>query len=645
MTTTTGVWEDVAPLATRTLDPEHYRILNEESGISDDIIASRGYHSLTKLQITLLVQAKVVHTSILRGESWMGIPIWRPDGTKHGEIIRQWGGDPKLKYVWPTGTRLAFDVHPDTFADLGDVNIPVIFTEGIKKADAILTAARAEGFACVVIALNGCDGWRAKTEGSSTASPDFYDIAWTERHVYINSDSDYRTNPRVSGGWNGCANYVSGKTGEHRTLLVVTPPHGIDKQGADDWLARGNTLRNLLGEAQSPREAYLDQAGERTPLKLKSGMQLIRESGDKIPHLLAPLIPERAIVLMAGHSGTYKTWHALGLALDGAFGLPWLGHPGLDAEYGPFTTLYVNKEMSGSILGQRLKTLARNERYISNPDWEQIIENRIVFADEAALDLNVADQRDRLEDAIHESGAKLVVLDSLSMCWHGDENSSTEVGLLYAELRGIIERTGCTFHPLHHLTKPQGGRKREEHVSQFAVRGSGQLMQQADAAVFLSLYTDRLESSEETLVAMHHGKARTSREMPAWVSRFSSNDGLFDSIGYLCKLSEARAHAYAESNGDVSKLQAWVVEELSSMSGMTPGTGMRFKQLVPLLQQSWTVEGRSAPTESTLRRTFKELTEAGYLIKSEENKRYGDMFVLNDADPEEEELIPTTPPK
>lgn len=647
------VWEEVAPLSMRILDPAHRAVLEAESGISPDIIAERGYYSLTRPQVMLLVQQEVVAPSVLRAEGWMGIPIWRPDGIKHGEVMRLFGGDAKFKYVWPTGTRLALDVHPLCLDDVTNPEIPVCITEGIKKADAILSAARREGIPLVVLAANGCEGWRSKISGSSIASPDFLDIVWSERKVYINSDSDYRTNNRVSSGWNGCATYLSSKTGEHRTQLLITPPAGPNKQGADDFLVAGGTLGDLLGHAQTPERALLDESGERIPLKLKSGKQLIREAGTSIPHLLHPLIPERSIVLVAGHSGTYKTWHLLGLGLDGSFGFPWLNHPDLKLEGGPFNTLYVNKEMSGVILGQRLKTLARNARYTDNPAWEDVVDEHLNFADEAALDLNVPEQRDRLEDAIIASGARLVVLDSLSMCWHGDENSAAEVGLFYAELRGIIERTGCSFVLLHHLLKPpNGGRsQREERLTQFSIRGSGQLIQQADAALLFQLYAPNMtaEAPDEKLVSMAHVKARTTLEMPAWVTRFSSNDGLFQSMEYLCRLSEAKAHAYVESGGDPNKLKAWIIESCLTMPAMHPGIGnpgFRFKQLVLMLQQDWKIPDKPAPAEETLRRHIKKLVEEGLLMVVEENQRHGNLYRLaeiNVEDPTTTEVAPTPP--
>jgi hypothetical protein len=657
MPTSVDVWEDVAPSSSRMLLPAHRDILEINSKIDRDIVDDRGYYSLTKDQITKLVQLEVVAPATMRAESWLALPIWRPDTKKHGEVIRLFGGDAKFKYVWPTGLRLAFDVHPECWDLLDDTNIPVMFTEGIKKADAILSAARREGTPLVVVAVNGCDGWKAKVAGSSIASPDFLDIPWEDRRVYVNSDSDYRTNNRVSSGWNGCATYVSSKTGEHRTFLVVTPPHGTEKQGADDFLVRGRTLGDLLEVAQSPERAILDDSGQRPPLKIKNGRQLIVEAGDKIPHLLTPIIPDRSIVLVAGHSGTFKTWNLLGLALDSSFGLPWFGHPDLKVEEGSLTSLYVNKEMAGLILGQRLKTLARNERYTVLADYDETIQNRLLFSHEPDLDMNREDQRDRLEDAIISTGSRVVILDSLSMSWHGDENSASEVGDFYSALRGIIERTGCTFILLHHLLKPPGGKPlKQDNISQFSIRGSGQLYQQADACLLMCLYStgSSLQADDEKLVAVHHIKARTSVELPSWVIKFETHDGPFTSLTYLCKLSEAKARDYAESGGDVSKLKAWILEECLAMPAMLPGPGnpgFRFKHLATLLQQAWNIPDKQAPSDSTLRRQFEEMVKSGRLVLLEESKRHGNLYRLaEDSEPDpgekiesEEPLAPTIP--
>jgi hypothetical protein len=628
-----SVWETAAPLASRTLSDEHRRVLRDESGISDEIIDERGYHTLDKAAVTILVALEVVHPLALEAEGWLAIPTFRPDGQKHGEVLRLFGNKGKAKYLFPTGERNAFDIHPGYTAYTLDASIPILMTEGIKKADALLTAAERENFECVVVAVNGCYGWHSTVEGSPVASPDFLDIAWKERRVYVISDSDYRTNDNVRKGWSECATYLAGKTGPHRTQLVVVPPHGLDKQGADDWLVSGHSLADLLELAQTPQHARLDtDTATKLPLPIKSGMALIREAGERIPHIYEPLVPERAVMLAAGHSGTYKTWHALSLVLDAAFGFPWLGHPDLFMRGDPVHSIYVNKEMSGAILGHRLKSMAHSGRYADVPGYEDIIDQRIHFADEAALDLNVESQRDRLEDAIMQVGAQLVVLDSLSMSWHGEENSSTEVGALYTHLRGITERTGVTWFIVHHLTKPQG-RQRKDHM-QFQVRGSGQLFQQADAVIMLSHHVTDTSLEDERLLAVYHTKGRTAVEMPAFVVRFSTNDGMFVSLSYSAKLIEAKAMEYSRSHGDPTKLSSWMIEAMFSMPAMrATGPGLRFKQLVALLVAGWTEEG-SPPSEATIRRQILTMAENNEIQIVETNKRLGNLYRLVESDDE-----------
>lgn len=634
VTPSSDIWEDVCPLEERRLSEEHRRILTDESFISPDIIDSRGYYSLSYAQVVELANLEVIAASALKATGWMAIPIFRPDGIKHGEIIRLFGVQASYKYLWPSGMRLAFDVHPSSIRHLFDPTVDLIITEGIKKADALLSAARREGYPLVVVSLNGCEGWRVKLDGNRVASPDFIDIAWENRRVFVVSDSDYRTNDDVARGWSGCALYTSGKTGSHKTFLVVVPPLGLEKQGADDYLARGHSLEDLLSHAQTPRHATIEQDQDRVPLKLKTGTQLMREAGDRIPYLIEPLVPEQSIMLLAGHSGTYKTWAALSLALDGAFGLPWLDHTSFRKPTRPWTTLFINKEMSGIILGQRLKILALNKRYNLVPDWERIIEERIIFVDEAALDLNVEAQRARLEDAIVATEARLVVIDSLSMAWHGEENSSTEVGAFYTQLRAITERTKTAWVLIHHLLKPSSGKLQKGDPITAAIRGSGQLTQQADVAVMLAHYATEGEQADR-LIAMTHAKARTDQEVPAWVSRFSINDGFFGSFGYLCSLADAKARDYARSPESPEKLRAWMLEEIRTMPGMdATSSGLRFKHLLGLLQANWTVEDTSPPSESNLRRQLDTLVSTGILDLLHKDRRLGDLYRLKEPDDE-----------
>ena len=627
------VWTDIAPPEDRALTDAHRQILEVESQIDPEVIEARGYHSLTRTQVTELVNLEVLSSTALSADGWLAIPIYRPDGIKHGEQIRLFGTGLRQKYLWPSGFRLSFDVHPDDLVKLLDPTIPVLFTEGVKKGDALLSAARREGYACAVVTVAGCDGWKIRHLDGSIASPDFLDIVWQDRRVFVISDSDYRSNDSVARGWTECARYLEGKTGAHRTFLVIVPPDGMTKQGADDYLAGGGSLDSLLGLAQSPRYAATEDPPEERPLRVRTGSHLMATRAPKIPYLMAPLIPAKSITLMAGHSGTLKTWAALALALDGALGLPWLDHPELQPDLGAFATLYVNKEMQEEIVVDRLVKYGANDRYKHHPDIDHALDTRFFLVSEAALDLNVERQRDRLEDAIIAYKVGLVVLDSLSMSWHGDENSASEVGAFYAHLRGITERTGCAWILIHHLLKT--GKASKGDPMTVAIRGSGQLSQQADVALMLANYAIEGDDQMSRLVSMAHAKARTDRELVTWLTRFSVTDGIFASYQYLSTLADAKARVASDAPADSARIREWILEELKAMPVMRHvSSGLRFQSVLALLQANWNVDGKSPPSESTIRRQIRLLVDEGILHVLETSRGKGDLLRL--PDPEEE---------
>jgi hypothetical protein len=620
-------------------------MLTEESGIQLDVVTGRGYYSPTATMIAQMTQLEILDPLVQKADSWLAIPIIRPDGAYHGEIIRRFPSPPKMKYVWPTGARNAVDIHPEARVQLLDRSVPLILTEGIKKADAMFSASIIEGIECVPLAINGCWGWRVQVDGGSIACPDFQDIPLNDRKIYLVVDSDYRTNDDVRRGWDALAQYLESKTGAHRIFLCVVPPLGLDKQGVDDFLAQGGALSALLGMATTPRQALLDQTPERRPLLIKSGLRVISEATDQIPHLINPLLPERAILVMAGHSGTFKTWHALGLSLDGAFGFAWLAHPELTTRAEPFRTLYVNKEMGGLLLANRLKKLATATRYHDAPNYEQILEERVHTTDEASLDLALPAQRDRLEDALLDRKIEHVVLDSLSMCWSGNEDSNSEVGAFYAQLRGITERTGASWTIIHHLLKPNTGRTRIP--AKFSVRGAGQIIQQADTAIILSPFAEDSGDPDTREVSIEFVKTRTDREPPAFVSAFASHDGIYVDVTYQSKLVDATASAYAASKGDPKKADEWIVATLAAMPAMQPSSsGMRKNQLMPLLVASWSVAGESVPSERTLERRLDEMVESGELEILDVHRRYGTLYRFRSDDPElsQGRSRPATPP-
>jgi hypothetical protein len=637
------LYEQVAPLTERTLNEEHRKVLEEGSLIAPDIIEERGYYSLTREQIDALVQGEVLSPLARKGTSWMAIPIYRPDLHKHGEIVRVEGVSANRKYMWPSGERTAIDIHPASIEQMDAEDVIYIGAEGIKKADAILSAARRENIKAVVLAFNGNWGWRSTVEGHKVANPDFHDLHLKDRKFYVVPDSDYRTNDLVAKGWDECARFVASKTGESKTYVAVVPPNGLEKQGADDYLARGGTLSELLTLAVSPSRSRTERTTEdQPPLIIKSGYHLIQEAKNGIPHLIVPILPEASIMLVAGHSGTLKTWHMLSLIADIATGKKWLDHPEMTLSSGPVNVLYVNKEMSGVILGERLGLMMKHERYKSMPDIEDILQNRVFTADEAILDLRLKEQRDRLEESILENSIRAVVLDSFSMCWSGDENSNSEVGSFYNHLRGMIERTAASFIPVHHLDKPQGN-GRSKHPVMFSIRGAGQLVQQADAALILSKVDPHTIEPDCKQIAIVHAKARTSKEISAFVSQFQDHEGISVSMRYHSQYSESLTKSYSESGKDPVYMDSWLIEEARrTASFLSGGSGMRAKLWVRTARTNWDSPEKDKPSEALLLAGLERLAHKGEIFLLEDHPQHGPLYKLPDpVQPLEEKRVPS----
>lgn len=114
------------------LADKHRKMLVRESLIGRDEIRARGYRTLrSKAELERLGFGRAQ-----RNTPGLLIPIhglggdvatyqYRPDQPR----IRD--GRP-VKYETPRGSRMALDVHPHARARLGDPNVPLFVTEGVK---------------------------------------------------------------------------------------------------------------------------------------------------------------------------------------------------------------------------------------------------------------------------------------------------------------------------------------------------------------------------------------------------------------------------------------------------------------------------------------------------------------------------------
>ncbi|MGO2313862.1 hypothetical protein ACTXKH_19210 [Brachybacterium tyrofermentans] len=221
--------------------------------------------------------------SLARQAAWMEIPYFKMDSIARGEPIlgtlqlRPEDDPPEgsnwAKYMFLAGSGTAIDAHPATPASwFADPTIPVLLTEGVVKADSVLTAmlrdagktdetlSTAVGATeprqhlgelleqvpadkrILVLAIPGVQSWRRNDEWNT--------IGMRDREAIICFDGDIARNAAVWDAAYGLMEFLA-KRNTAQTRLIDLSPRGDDtvdpKRGIDDFLAYSGTWRDALG--------------------------------------------------------------------------------------------------------------------------------------------------------------------------------------------------------------------------------------------------------------------------------------------------------------------------------------------------------------------------------------------------------------
>jgi putative DNA primase/helicase len=233
----------------------------------------------------------------------------------------------------------------------------------------------------------------------------------------------------------------------------------------------GGTMRKRGMSSDAISAALLADNQKRClpPLPKKEVLRIARSVGeyepvDPRPKLLTAeefandLAPEEIIKgliyrasthLLTGASKTGKSWLAYQLVLSVQAGKPFLG---LDVTRAK--VLLVSLEMSAGMLRKRMEGIHRDIG-LPAPDIPDSF-NLIAPTMEQVPSLNLAGESGLtyLKDAIAETGAELVVLDTLYKFLPGcDPNSNAEMGTVFARIGDLAQSTGAAIVMLDHVAK------------------------------------------------------------------------------------------------------------------------------------------------------------------------------------------------
>lgn len=199
----------------------------------------------------------------------------------------------------------------------------------------------------------------------------------------------------------------------------------------------GEPVGDLLDAAKLSIAQLQEQRGpSRRGVPLLSLSEL-REQAHTVPWLIKHVVPADSIGMLYGGSGTFKSFIAIDAALHVAHGLPWLGRR---THQGP--VLYIAAEGGTGLWGRICAWhKARRLQYTDVP----------LTVVPVALDLT-ADAW-RVVEAAQAKGVtpSLVVVDTLSQTFGGEENSADQVAAYFRELGNRFRALWrCSVMILHH---------------------------------------------------------------------------------------------------------------------------------------------------------------------------------------------------
>ena len=170
-------------------------------------------------------------------------------------------------------------------------------------------------------------------------------------------------------------------------------------------------------------------------------IQMSEVQAEEVKWLWPPYVPLGKLTIVQGDPGEGKTTLVLALISSLTRGEPL---PGCDTVETPVTVIYQTAEDGlADTIKPRLEAMGADC-------------SRVFVIDESRKELSMLDER--LEKAIHETGARLVVLDPMQAYLGSDVDMhrANEIRPIMKRVAAMAEQNGCAVVLIGHINKAQG---------------------------------------------------------------------------------------------------------------------------------------------------------------------------------------------
>lgn len=221
------------------LDPKHQALLRA-SAITPEIATETGYRSINDSQELIRLGFIVDQARLVPG---LLVPSVSPEGKRRYQFRPDHPRTVKsklVKYETARGADYGIHVPPRLRPMMQDVSVPLLVTEGTRKADSAASA----GLCCIALA-GVWQGLHRTEEGERVLLSDWEHIALKGRRVIIGFDSDVTEKYPVFCAMRELADALRAE-GAHIEFLYLPEGESGSKVGIDDFLSAGHSADELL---------------------------------------------------------------------------------------------------------------------------------------------------------------------------------------------------------------------------------------------------------------------------------------------------------------------------------------------------------------------------------------------------------------